>query len=302
MKKKIMITGSCGFLMGNFIRKGIYEELPYSFVSMDRIPKNALNSLYRNKDHLFYPVDIRDSHIVNNLFNYEQPDIVVHGAEDKSPDMLSSNIIGTQNIINACLNSNVSRLIYISSEKVYGSLEENDPLKKEVDIPNPEDIYSISKLTAENLVKVSKLNYNIIRMANSYGPRQNKLKLIPNTINSILQNKPIELYNQGQQLRDWLHLFDSSKAILTVIDKGKPNEMYNVSANQEFSDIEVVQKVCNAMKGGHELISFVPKEVPLRYGIDSSKLRELGWAPELKLKDSVESVKHWFTQNKWWFK
>lgn len=307
--QKILISGSGGFLFSNFIRQAIYEKQSYNFISLDRVSESkVLNSLYINKDHDFYFGDISDSHFLNILFEFERPNIVIHGAAEidiKKP-FIVSNVLGTQNIIDCCLKWGTERLIFISDDKVYGHLE------KETDIPfletsplNPRNAYAASKAAGELLVQAAhishELSFNIIRLSNVYGPRQSINSLIPKVIKCISSGEKIPVYGQGHQIRDWMHVYDACSAILTVLNAGKANEIYNASAGQELATIEVIQRVCNAMKKGHDLISFMPETsgADFRRASNNSKLKTLNWKPKFKFSDGVIDTKNWFHNNQW---
>lgn len=314
-KKKVLITGTCGFIFGNFVRKATYEKQPYQFISVDRVNTNAINSMYWNKYQTFHVADIRDQHVMDVIFRFEKPDIVIHGAAETFVDnslsnpssFVSSNVDGTQNIINSCVKYDVERLIYISTDEVYGHLEdESQPSWKEDSPLNPRNPYSATKAAGELLVKAAHLShgliYNIVRSSNNYGPRQSTEKLIPKAIKCILEDKNIPVYGQGAQIRDWTHVFDNCSAILTILSKGAPNEIYNVSANQELPNVDVVQKICNTIGKGHNLITCIEdprKSHDFRYSMDSSKIRQLGWAPSLVFKDGIISTIEWYLANKW---
>lgn len=316
--KKVLITGSCGFVFGNFLRKAVYEKQPYQLVSVDRVSGKAINSMYWNKNHIFHVADIRDQHIMDTIFQFERPDIVIHGAAETFADgsltdsnsFISSNVLGTQVVINCCLKYKVENLIYISTNEVYGQLtDENDPAWKEDAPLNPRSLYSATKASGELMVKAahqsSGLIYNITRSSNNYGPRQTPEKLIPKTIKCVLNGDKIPLYGQGLQIRDWTHVYDNCAGIMTIINKGVPNETYNIGANQELTNIEVVQKICNTMGKGHELMSFIPDprlSHDFRYSIDSSKLRELGWKPNFKFKEGIVNTVEWYMSNQWFLK
>lgn len=311
-KKKILITGSCGFIFSNFVRKAIYEKHPYSFVSIDRVNGNP-NALYSNKSHTFHVADIRDQHVMDIIFQFERPDIVIHAAAEsfvdhslvKPNDFITSNVLGTQVVINACLKSNVKKLIYISTDEVYGQLtSENDVAWTEDSPLNPRNPYSASKAAGELLVKAAHtshgLTYNITRSSNNYGPRQTSEKLIPKAIKCILNEKKIPIYGKGLQIRDWTHVFDNCAAILNILSNGADNETYNISANQEFTNIEVIQSICNAMGGSHHLIDFIkdPRQGhDFRYSIDSSKIKKLGWKAEYKFKEGIQHTVDWYKKN-----
>jgi dTDP-glucose 4,6-dehydratase len=311
---KLLITGSAGFIMGNFVRKVIYEKLPYQVVSIDRVRSgaNGTNSLYWNKNHEFYPADIRDQHILNMIFQFEKPDIVVHGAaesfEDQSisnpNDFMSSNVIGTQNIINACLKHEVKRLVYLSIDEIYGTLlNENDSSWKEEDKWNPRNPYSASKASGELLILAAAqthgLKYNITRSSNNYGPRQTMDKLIPKVLSCIFNNEKIPIYGNGSQMREWTHVFDNCSAIVKILE-GPENEIYNISSNHELTNLELVQKICNATNS-HHLISFVEdrKGHDFRYSVNTDKLKALGWEPKMKFKEGLQQTIDWYSSNKW---
>jgi dTDP-glucose 4,6-dehydratase len=321
MDKKVLITGSCGFIFGNFVRKAVYDqkqrEDKFQFISVDRVTANALNSMYWNKNHIFYPADVRDEHIMDVIFQREQPDIVIHGAAEtfvdtslKDPNsFITSNVLGTQVVINCCIKHKVSKLIYISTDEVYGQLTDDKASAwSETSELNPRNPYSASKASGELLVKAAHashgLIYNITRSSNCYGPRQLPEKLIPKAIKCILEGKKIPIYGQGKQIRDWTYVADNCTAITNILDKGLPNETYNISAHQEFTNIEVIQAICNAMGGGHDLISFV-EERPghdFRYSVNTDKLKNLGWKPSYKFKDGITETVQWYKDNQWFLK
>lgn len=313
-RKKVLITGSCGFIFGNFLRRAIYEKQPYSFVSIDRVNGNP-NALYQNKNHTFHVGDIRDQHVMDVIFQFEQPQIVIHAAAEtfvdyslKDPNsFITSNVLGTQTVINCCVKYGVERLIYISTDEVYGQLtSESDTSWKETDPLDPRNPYSASKAAGELLVKAAHqshgLIYNITRSSNNYGPRQTPEKLIPKAIKCVMHEQKIPIYGRGLQIRDWTHVFDNCAGIITVLNQGQPNEVYNISANQEFPNIEVIQKICNAMGKGHNLISFIEdprKGHDFRYSIDSSKIKELGWKPSYRFKEGIVDTVEWYQNNNW---
>lgn len=309
--KKILITGSCGFIFGNFLRKAVYEKQPYQLVSVDRVSGNAINSMYWNKNHTFHVADIRDQHVMDTIFQFEQPDIVIHGAAETvdNNSFVTSNVLGTQTIINCCINHKVEKLIYASTDQVYGQLtSEGEPSWKEDSPINPRSVYAATKAAGELLVKSAHqthgLIYNITRSAINYGPRQAEENLIPKVIKAISHEQKTPIYGQGLQSRDWLHVYDNCAALMTVLNKGAANETYNIGANQELLNIEVVQKICNIMGNGHELMEFTPdpKLGYVRYSMDSSKIRSLGWKPNFKFKEGLTNTIEWYMSNQWFLK
>lgn len=272
-KKKVLITGSGGFIFSNFIRQAFYNKhhKDFNFVSIDKVRKShAIYNIYTNENHKFYIGDIADAHFINVIFEIERPDIVLNAAAesyvdnsiDNAAPFITSNVMGTQVLIDAALRWGVERFIQISTDEVYGHLEsENDPAWPEAAPLAPRNPYAATKASAELLVKAAHhthgLQYNITRSCNNYGPRQDPEKFIPKIIKHVLEGKKVPVYGQGQQVRDWLHVADNCDAIMTIITKGKPNETYNIAANQEFSNIEVFHEVCKIMGRGDDLLEFV---------------------------------------------
>lgn len=305
-KHKLLITGSAGFVFSNFLRKAIYENQPYDYVSIDKIQEaSALHNLYAHNNHKFYIGDISDARMVGLIFEYERPDIVIHGATaEGANEIITSNILGTQVIIDACKKWNVEKLLYVSSDKVCGPLKLEDSPHKENAPYNPKDQFSISKMTAELLVQTSGLNYNIVRAPNIYGQRQGKNKLIPKIIKSVLENKKMPIYSEGEYIRDFLHVQDFCSAVLKILSDGEENEIYNISSNVEYSVVEVIHLVNLLIGQENELVEFVKDDRAhdFRRALNSDKLKSLGWLPKYKLKNSADGVINWYRLNQWFLK
>jgi dTDP-glucose 4,6-dehydratase len=318
---KILITGSGGFIASNLIRNLLYTKKDVVITSIDKINKaNSVNAVmsnfYSNKDHQFHIGDIADAHFVDVIFEIEKPDIVINAAAEtfvdhslKAPnDFIHSNVLGTQVLLNASVKWGIKKFVQLSSDEVYGELknDQDQPWTENSPI-NPRNPYAASKMCSELLVVAAHhsfgLNYIITRSSNNYGPRQTAEKLIPNVIKCILKGKKIPVYGKGLQMRDWIHVFDNCSAISKVLDVGKDNEVYNISANQEFTNIEVVQAVCNSVGRGHELIEFIDDPRggahDFRYAMDASKLKQLGWVPEFKFQKGIRQCCDWFIKNEY---
>lgn len=318
MSKKILVTGSGGFVFSNFVRKVLHDKLPYSFVTIDKVKQSSvLNNIYANKGHTFYIGDVTDRHFIDVIFEYEQPDIVIHGAAEtsideslKNPDLfIKNNILGTQNIIDACTKWNVDKLIYISTDEVYGQLDsQQEPSWTEESHINPRNPYSVSKASGEMLLNVASnvhgLKFNILRCCNNYGPRQTHDKFVPKIIRSILNNEKMSIYGTGAQIREWMHVFDTCSAIIKILESGKDNESYNISSGVEISNVELFNCICDVINAGHDLLNFVVDRPghDFRYSMDSSKLIALGWSPKFKFKDGLEHTCTWYKNNQWFFK
>lgn len=316
-KMKLLVTGSGGFIFSNFVRYVLKNYSTYSVASIDRCnsPK-VLNTIYSNKGHSFHIGDVADEHFVNVIFEMEKPDYVIHGAAqsfvEHSPkealEFIHSNVLGTQVITNACITHNVKKLLYISTNEVYGQLGQEGNAWNEEQPIQPRNSYSATKAAGELIVKAASnthgLNYNIARICNNYGPRQPNYNLIPLIITNILNNKEVPIYGRGEQIRDWIHVQDNCSALLKILESGNNNDTYNISAKQEFMNIEVFHEICNVLGRGHELLSFI-KDRPghdFRYAITNDKLKELGWKPEFKFRDGLFHTIKWYQNNTWFLR
>jgi dTDP-glucose 4,6-dehydratase len=239
---------------------------------------------------------------------------VIHGAAESFVDksisdpqiFTKTNVVGTQVIIDACVKYDVEKLIYISTDEVYGQLiSESSPSWSESSQLNPRNPYSASKASGELLIKAAGetfgLNYNITRSCNNYGPRQNRRNLIPKIIGNILSGKDVPIYGKGEQIRDWIHVQDNCLAILKVLENGDNKEIYNISAKQEFSNIEIFNQICNLMKdhNGYKLLKFVEdrKGHDFRYSV--SNVKSIGWEPTFNFKSGIEHTINWYFTNQW---
>lgn len=310
-KKRILITGSGGFVLGNFIRQAFYAKKPYSISSIDRVQdSHIIHNIYVNADHSFHIADIRDPHTLHVIFQKERPDVVIHGAAETgraSSTLSANNVVGTQNIINECLDLG-AKLIYISSGEVCGPLGLLDDPHGENAPINPWGLLAATKAAGELLVKAANkshgLKYNIVRLSNNYGPWQSPDKFIPSIISSILNDAPILIHGQGNQLRDWIHVHDSCSALFSILDSGVDGEIYNVTAKQEFMNLEVAQIICNTLEKGHNLLKHVEDrpENTYRFAMSNDQMKNLGWNPQFKFRDGIQRTCQWCITNKWWLK
>jgi dTDP-glucose 4,6-dehydratase len=313
-RKKVLITGSGSFIMGNLIRRAIYEKQNYDFCSIDKVSKTSvLNNIYSNKNHQFYIGDVTDSHILDVIFEIEKPSIVIHGAAETpvynnsdSNERFLKNISATESIAAACVKWGVEKLIYTSTDKVYGGMELNSSgLWTEESLPEPGTIFAAAKLSGEHIVQATSaehgLKYIITRSSNVYGPRQTSEKLIPSIIKNVLRCSKYPIYDTGMQTRTWTHVFDNCSALLTILNSNLDNTIVNISSGQEFSNIEVAHEVCKEMKVGDDLIDFVgsPQKRAQRRALSSAKLRALEWAPDFKFKSGISQTVEWYMNNKW---
>jgi len=322
-KTKILCTGSGGFIFSNFVRQALKLTPPsikakYEIVGVDKcISPKVLNTIYTNKGHKFHIGDVADKHFMNVIFELERPDIVIHAAAESFVDhsiedatqFIHTNVKGTQVVVDMCVKWGVKRCVYISSDEIYGHLtSEDDPPWTEEAPLKPRNPYSSTKASGELLIKAAHethgLPYNITRSCNNYGPRQPVRNLIPKIIANIISEKPVPIYGQGMQMRDWIHVQDTCSAIIKIIEEAPLNETYNISAKQEYRNIEVFHEICNILGRGHGLVTFVDdrKGHDFRYSIDNNKLLNLGWKPKFKFKPGLEHAIAWYTRNPWFIK
>lgn len=316
-RKKILVTGSCGFIFSNFMRKVMREKLPYSFVSIDKVISSYnLNNVKTNQDHVFYMGDIADEQFVDNIFRLEKPDIVIHGAAESFVDdsirsagpFIHSNVVGTQVLVDIAVKYNVDRFIYVSTDEVYGQLKNSDESSWSEDmVVNPRNPYSASKASGELIVKAANqthgLKYNITRCCNNYGTHQPPRNLVPKIITSVLHKKNIPIHGNGQQMREWIYVEDHCSAIINVMEKAPLNEIYNIGSGIEMTNLTMVSKICDILQEGHNLISFI-KDRPghdFRYSVNCDKIKTLGWSPQFNIDNGLNKCVQWYIDNQWYF-
>ena len=293
---KILITGASRFLQENLIRKAIHYKLPYSFIGVDTVEDLALSNLYVSKNYKFYLNDISDTKLLRTIICYEKPDVVIHQPFGSIENML----LGTQSVIEAC--RDVPKLIYLSTNKIYGPLnQEGFAPKEEGKVLAPVDPDAAAVAAGELLITTSGLDYNILRLPDLFGPRQTTLALIPLLIKQILNENQLDITYKGTRQRDWLHTSEIFNALFFLLEKNLANQIYNVSAGWEFSDLEISQHLCNLIGKGHDHIRLLDTNLgePLRYAADGGKLKTLGWAPKKKFRERLEAVVGWYQDNVW---
>lgn len=321
---KILITGGAGFIGSNFINLMIGKYPKYKIVCLDSLTYasnlSSLDNVKNNKNFNFVKGDITDCKLVYNLFKKESFDIVINFAAESHVDrsihnpsiFLTTNILGTQTLMDACRTYDVLRFHQISTDEVYGDLPINrrDLLFTEDTPLSPSSPYSASKASADLLVLAYHRSYNlpvtISRCSNNYGPYQHYEKLIPLMILNAIENKPLPVYGNGKNIRDWIHVDDHCKAIDKIIHEGKIGEIYNIGGNNELSNLEVVKTIIKELKKPVELITFVTDRAghDLRYAIDGTKIKnQLGFEPSIDFNKGIKSTIKWYLDNKkWWSK
>ena len=316
IRKKVLVTGSCGFIFSNFMRKVMSERLPYEFVSVDKVLASYnYHNVAANKDHTFYMGDIADESFMNNVFAIEKPDIVIHGAAESFVDdsirsagpFIHSNVVGTQVMVDMSLKYKVERFLYVSTDEVYGQLSPQETSWTEDEPINPRNPYSASKAAGELIVKAAGqthgLKYNITRCCNNYGPCQPPRNLVPKIISCALKNCAVPIHGNGKQFREWIYVEDHCSAIMKIINNAPANETYNIGSGIEYTNLKMVQRISKFINNTSIAINFV-KDRPghdFRYSVDCSKIHELGWKPAHTFDEGMEKCTKWYLNNPWYF-
>ncbi len=325
---KILLTGGAGFIGSNFICSAL--EKGYKIINVDKLTyAGCLDNLGENqshKNHIFYKVDICDREKLQEIFEKHQPDAVIHMAAESHVDrsidcadvFIRTNIIGTHTLLEVALEyftklnnqkKNNFRFVHLSTDEVYGALDSTGIFNESMPY-RPNSPYSASKASSDMLVRVYHKTYNlptiIINSSNNYGPRQYPEKLIPLTILNALEHKSIPVYGNGQQVRDWLYVDDHVQALLAILHKGKVGESYCIGADNEMTNLMLVNKICEVIDnlrpsseiGSYkDLISFVQDRPShdFRYATDASKLKkDIGWKPKMSFKKGLDHTIQWY--------
>ena len=330
--KNILVTGGAGFIGSNFVKYMLNEHSEYRIVNIDALTYAGnlenLADVKEGTNYRFVKCDIRDSATVEKIFAEENIDTVVNFAAESHVDrsivdpqaFLTTNVLGTQVLLDAAkkfwkLNPDDKydrsfregvKYLQVSTDEVYGALGKTGMFTETTPL-SPNSPYSSSKASADLFVRAYHetfgLPVNITRCSNNYGPYQFPEKLIPLMLNNCIKCKPLPVYGDGLQIRDWLHVSDHCKGIYTVLEKGRVGEVYNIGGNNEKANIEIVKLIIKAAGASEELITYV-KDRPghdRRYAIDNTKITtELGWAPEYTFEQGIAETVKWYLDNQEW--
>lgn len=318
----IIVTGGAGFIGSNFIFYMMMKYPNYRIVCLDKLTYagnlSTLAPVMDKPNFRFVKMDICDRRSVYHLFEEEHPDVVVNFAAESHVDrsienpqiFLETNIIGTSVLMDACRKYGIKRYHQVSTDEVYGDLPLDRPdlfftEKTPLHTSSP---YSSSKAGADLLVGAYYRTYGlpvtISRCSNNYGPYQFPEKLIPLMMMNALEDKPLPVYGDGKNVRDWLYVEDHCKAIDLIIHKGTVGETYNIGGHNEMANIDIVKLILKELGKPESLITYVQdrKGHDRRYAIDPAKIHsELGWLPETKFADGIKKTIRWYLDNKpWW--
>ena len=320
--KTIVVTGGAGFIGSNFVYYMLNKYPNYRIVCVDCLTYagniHTLREAKKNPNFRFAKINICDKPAIKKLFEEEKPDIVVNFAAESHVDrsitgpeiFVETNVRGTQVLMEVCRELNIPRYHQVSTDEVYGDLPLDRPdlfftEKTPLHASSP---YSASKAGADMLVMAYCRTFNfpatISRCSNNYGPYHFPEKLIPLMIINALHDKPLPVYGDGKNVRDWLYVEDHCRAIDLIIHNGKIGQVYNVGGHNEMANIDIVKLICKELGKSEDLIEFVEdrKGHDRRYAIDPTFIHdELGWLPETKFEDGIKKTIKWYVDNEeWW--
>ena len=319
---KILITGGAGFIGGNFIHYVMNKYSGYNIVCVDCLTYagnfETLNNVAHKHNFKFYKTNITDRNEIDSIFEIEKPDIVINFAAESHVDrsidnpgvFLSTNIMGTQTLLDACRKYGMARFHQVSTDEVYGDLplDRPDLLFTEETPLHTSSPYSASKASADLLCmayhRTYKMPVTISRCSNNYGPFQFPEKLIPLMITNACLDKPLPVYGRGENIRDWLHVEDHCSALDLIVHEGTVGEVYNIGGDNEMRNIDIVGLIVKKLGKSESLITFVDDRAghDLRYAIDSAKIQRMfGWSPKIEFHDGLSKTIQWYLNNRpWW--
>lgn len=317
---KICVTGGAGFIGSNFIHYMINKYRDIQIVCIDALTYAGnlenLEIVRENTNFKFYRGNILDTKFLNDVFSVENFDVVINFSAESHVDrsiqdskiFLETNIIGTKNLMDACLNYEVGRYHQVSTDEVYGDLDIDDKGSfKESDILKPSSPYSVSKASADMLTlsyfRTFKLPITISRCSNNYGPYQYPEKLIPVVISKAIKNEKIPVYGKGENVRDWIHVYDHVIAIDDILKRGKIGGIYNIGSGNEIKNLDLVKCILDILNKDHSLISFVEDRLghDIKYSINSDKIKdELAFKCNIDFQDGLRNTVDWYLNNLDW--
>ena len=316
---KLLITGGLGFIGSNFIRLILRKYPGYKVINLDKMtyagnPEN-LRDIESDSRYSFVKGDICDEKLVNEVFYSEKPDAVLNFAAESHVDrsifdafsFVKTDVLGTQNLLSASKLYDVPRYIQISTDEVYGSIEDGSFSEKSP--LNPSSPYSASKAAADMIVNSYFVTYKmpvlITRSSNNYGPNQYPEKVIPLFVTNLLEGKKVPLYGDGLNVRDWIYVLDNCEAIDLVLHKGKEGEIYNVGGECELPNIELTKSLLKFLGKDESHIEYV-KDRPghdRRYSLNCDKIKkEFNWEPKFHFDYGIYLTADWYRENEWWWR
>jgi dTDP-glucose 4,6-dehydratase len=315
MGRRFLVTGGAGFIGSNFIRHVLEHEPRSTVTNLDALTYAGVEAtateLGSFDRHNFVLGDIRDVDLVDRLM--ADHDIVVHFAAESHVDrsiespalFLDTNVLGTWNLVDAARRHKVGKFVHVSTDEVYGSIE--DGFATEDTLLEPSSPYSASKAASDLVARSYAVTFDypviVTRCTNNYGPYQFPEKMIPLFVTNILDGIRVPLYGHGRNERDWLFVEDHCSAIDLLVDAGEPGEIYNIGANAQLSNLDVTHRILELLGRDESWVEHVADRPghDFRYAVDSSKLRKLGWSPTHPFDVHLEETVRWYqARQDWW--
>lgn len=322
MMKVLLVTGGAGFIGSNFVRYFLKRNKNFIVVNIDKLTYagnlSNLKEIENSPRHHFIKGDICNFELVNYVFKKHKPDYIINFAAESHVDRSinhpslfgETNIMGTLTLLEAARNIwsrhgfSGNKFLQVSTDEVYGSIENTRDVFVEESNLQPNSPYSASKASADMMArsyyKTFGLPVIITRCCNNYGPYQHVEKFIPTCIANAMQDKPIPLYGDGSNIREWIHVTDHSIALIRALFYGKPGEIYNIGSGEELSNLEMARKILKALNKPEDLIKKIGDRPghDWRYALNSYKIRNnLGWSSKMKLEDGIKETAQWYKNN-----
>jgi dTDP-glucose 4,6-dehydratase len=313
--RKLLVTGGAGFIGSNFIRYMLNKHDDVAIINLDKLTYagnlDNLKDFERDDRYQFVKGDICDASVVDPLV--KEADVIVNFAAEshvdrsigRPDDFIKTDIFGCFVLLEAARKYKIQRFVQISTDEVYGSIENG--LFKETDPLMPSSPYSASKAGADRLVYSYHVTYAlpvvIPRSSNNFGPYQYPEKLISLFVTNALNNQSLPIYGDGKNIRDWLYVLDNCEAIDLIMEKGKDGEAYNVGAGNEKTNLEITELILGNTRKPKNLMAFVEdrKGHDRRYALNTDKIRKLGWKPRHEFSQALAETVEWYRDNRWWW-
>ncbi|MCC6277735.1 MAG: dTDP-glucose 4,6-dehydratase [Oligoflexia bacterium] len=316
--QRILVTGGAGFIGSHFIRLLLNERPSSEVINLDLLTYAGnlenLKDAESNPKYKFIKGDIGNRELTTQILS--EVDAVVNFAAESHVDrsilgpeaFIQTNIVGTQRLLDVSKQNKVKRFLQVSTDEVYGSLGAEGAFTEDTPLA-PNSPYSASKAAADLLCRAYHhtfaLDVVITRCSNNYGPNQFPEKLIPLMISNARSDKPLPVYGDGLNVRDWIHVEDHCRGILAVLENGQSGEVYNIGSNNEWPNIQIVKKILNELKKPESLIKFVADRPghDRRYAINSSKMKnQLNWEPKIDFSEGLHKTIDWYLKNDAWLR
>lgn len=318
----LLITGGAGFIGSRFVELMVSQEIPNTYSSVTVVDNLTYSGNLINLDFVishpslqFFKADICDQSVIDEILVSRKIDFIVNFAAESHVDrsiessyeFFRTNVMGTQNLLDLAVKHEIKRFLQISTDEVYGSIDQGS--WEETESLKPNSPYSASKASADLLVmsygKTHGLNIGITRCCNNFGLRQFPEKIIPLFVSNLIDGKKVPIYGNGKQVREWIHVDDHCRAVADVLSKGEPGEIYNVAGSDEFENIELAKKILQHFgKKEEDCFEFVEdrKGHDFRYSLTGNKIfQQLGFKPKISFSAGLQETINWYIKNeKWW--